>query len=135
MRRHRREDIPAVEGGRDLGQLGPAITDPMRLPWPEIAVTATALQGEIIHVDRFGNLVSNVTAGVFHDWCQGRDFHLKVGPLTLTRLRRTYGEAAAGEMLALIGSHGYLEIACAAGSAAARLQAGPGLPLEIQLVE
>ncbi len=100
--------------------------------WPEPAVTAAALRGEIIHADRFGNLVSNVTAGVFHAWRQGRDFRLKVGPLTLTRLRPTYGEVAEGEMLALIGSHGYLEIACAGGSAAARLQAGPGLPLEIR---
>ena len=120
--------------GVALAQLGPALTDPVRLPWPEPAVTALALRGEIIRVDRFGNLVSNVTAGVFQAWRQGRDFHLKVGPLTLTltHLRPTYGEAAAGEMLALIGSHGYLEIACAGGSAAASLQAGPGLPLEIR---
>lgn len=118
--------------GVALAQLGPALCDPVRLPWPEAAVTAAALRGEIIHVDRFGNLVSNVAADVFHAWLKGGDFQLQVGHLTLTRLRRTYGEAAAGEMLALIGSHGYLEIACAGGSAAARLQAGPGLCLEIR---
>ncbi|MCL4502806.1 MAG: SAM-dependent chlorinase/fluorinase [Deltaproteobacteria bacterium] len=121
--------------GATLAQLGPAIADPVRLPWPEPVVTAATLKGEIIHVDRFGNLVSNVSGGVFHNWRQGRDFRIKAGPLTLTRLRRTYGEAAAGEVLALIGSHGYLEIACANGSAAARLQAGPGLSLEIRLIE
>jgi hypothetical protein len=76
--------------------------------------------------------VTNVDADLFHAWFRGREVQLRVGPLTLTRLRRTYGEAAAGEMLALIGSHGYLEIACAGDSAAARLQAGPGLPLEIR---
>jgi S-adenosylmethionine hydrolase len=118
--------------GVALARLGPAVTDPVRLPWPEPAVTSAVLRGEIIYADRFGNLVTNVPAGAFQAWCQGRAFQLQVGPLTLTRLRRTYGEAAAGEMLALIGSHGYLEIACAGGSAASRLKAGPGLPLEIR---
>lgn len=118
--------------GVDLAKMGPAITDPVRLSWPEPVITAAALRGEIIHVDRFGNLVSNVAAGILHAWCKGKDFRLKVGPLTLTRLRRTYGEAAGGEMLALIGSHGYLEIACAGGNAAARLQVRPGHFLEIR---
>jgi hypothetical protein len=118
--------------GADLAQLGPAFRDPVRLPWPEPAVSAAVLRGEIIHVDRFGNLVTNVAAGVFRAWFRGREVELRVGPLTLTRLQHTYGEAAAGEMLALIGSHGYLEIACAGDSAAARLQAEPGLPLEIR---
>jgi S-adenosyl-L-methionine hydrolase (adenosine-forming) len=117
--------------GVTLAQLGPAVSDPVRLPWPEPAVTAAVLRGEVIHADRFGNLVTNVATGVMHAWLQGRAFQLRVGPLTLTSLHRTYGEAAAGEILALIGSHGYLEIACAGGSAAARLKAEPGQPLEI----
>ena len=118
--------------GVELGRLGPAITDPVRLPWPEPVFTADNIRGEIIYVDRFGNLVSNITAGAFHDWLKGGNFQLKVGPERLTRLHRTYGEAATGALLALMGSHGYLEIACVGGSAAGRLQAGVSLPLEIR---
>jgi S-adenosylmethionine hydrolase len=118
--------------GVDLRRLGPVITDPVRLPWPEPVLSPEVLRGEIIHVDRFGNLVSNIPAALFRTWRQGEDFRLRAGPLVLTRLRSTYGEAAPGEMLALAGSHGYVEIACAGGGAAARLKAGLGLPVEIR---
>ncbi len=118
--------------GVDLQRLGPVITDPVRLPWPDPVFTAEIIRGEIIYVDRFGNLVSNLEAGAFHSWLQGGNFHLGAGPLTLTRLHHAYGEAAPGEVLALVGSHGFLEIACVRASAAARLKAGVGLALEIR---
>ncbi len=118
--------------GVELERLGPTLTDPVRLPWPVPLFTADRLRGEIIYVDRFGNLVSNITADAFHSWLKGGNFHLKVGPVTLTKLHRTYGETAPGEVLALVGSHGFLEIACARGSAAARLRAAVGRPLNLR---
>ncbi len=118
--------------GVALWRLGPVITDPVRLAWPEPIFTPELVSGEIIYVDRFGNLVSNIAAEAFRSWLKGENFRLGVGPLTLNRLHRTYGEAPAGTILAVAGSHGFLEIACVRGSAAARLQAGVGLPLEIR---
>jgi len=120
--------------GLELGRLGPPLTDPVRLPWPDPSVTAALIRGEIIHVDRYGNLVSNIAAGALHAWLQGAEkkFQLQVGGRTLTRLGRTYGEAPPGELLALVGSHGYLEIACARGSAAVRLQGGTGLRVAVR---
>lgn len=122
--------------GLELGRLGPPITDPVRLLWPEPSVTAALIRGEIIHVDRFGNLVSNIAGSTLLAWLHGADFRqvrMQVGPHPVSRLARTYGEAAAGEVaMALVGSHGFLEIACAGGSAAARLQAGRGLSMEVR---
>ena len=120
--------------GVELRRLGPAFTDPVRLPWPEPVFTDALIRGEIIQVDRFGNLVSNIAVGDFQTWLRGGNFQLRMGPVGLTRLHRTYGEAAPGEVLALLGSHGYLELACAGDSAAGRLQAGVGLPLGIRRV-
>jgi S-adenosyl-L-methionine hydrolase (adenosine-forming) len=117
--------------GVELSQLGPAVTDPVRLPWPEPLVSEKLMRGEIIYVDRFGNLVSNIAAAVLHSWLREGNFRLRAGKAALTRLHRTYGEAAPGEMVALMGSHGYLEIACALGSAARKLKAGVGLTLEV----
>jgi S-adenosylmethionine hydrolase len=118
--------------GVDLRCLGPVITDPVRLPWPEPFFTTEIIKGEIIYVDRFGNLVSNLAVGAFRSWLKGGNFRLAAGPVILTRLHHTYGEAAPGEVVALVGSHGFLEIACVRRSAAARLQAGVGLSLEIR---
>ncbi len=118
--------------GVELRRLGPVITDPVQLPWPEAHFGPEEVRGEIIYVDRFGNLVSNIAAEAFQAWLKSGRFRLQAGPVTLSRLHRTYGEAAPGTILLLPGSHGFLEIACVQGSAAARLQAGAGLPLALR---
>jgi S-adenosylmethionine hydrolase len=82
-------------------------------------------------VDRFGNLVSNIPAAEASRLAQG-GWCLVAGPLSLRGLARTYADAAPGEFLALVGSHGCLEIACAMDNAARRLQAGVGLAVEIR---
>jgi S-adenosylmethionine hydrolase len=75
--------------------------------------------------------VTNLAAEALQDWLGGQTLCLELGGLTLRGLARTYAEAAAGEFLALVGSHGYLEIACNQDNAARRLGAGVGLPIEI----
>jgi S-adenosylmethionine hydrolase len=117
--------------GVDLSRLGPGITDPVGLDLPEPQFGQETVRGEIIYVDQFGNLISNVSYGVLTTWLGKRNVSLQVGPLTLRRLARTYSDSAPGEFLALEGSHGFLEIACAMDNAAQRLKAGVGLPLEI----
>ncbi len=118
--------------GVDLAAFGPRVTDPVALNFPDPVFTPAAIKGEIIRVDRFGNLVSNVPAADLTAWL-GRDrLHLRVGSLLFQGLSQTYTDAAPGEFLALTGSHGFLEIACAQGDAARRLQAAVGLPLEIR---
>jgi hypothetical protein len=118
--------------GAALERLGPPLTDPVRLPWPEPVFAADVVRGEIIQVDSFGNLVSNIAADALFSWLNGKSFRLRVGAITLIGLRHTYAEAVPGELLVLVGSRGYLEIACARGNAAARLPGQVGLPLEIR---
>jgi len=118
--------------GVDLDRFGPRITDPVSLNFPEPGFEPEAIRGEIISVDRFGNLVSNVPAADLTAWLGQARLHLRVGPLRLQGLARTYTDVAPGEFLALEGSHGFLEIACALDNAARRLQAGVGLAVEIR---
>lgn len=116
----------------DLDRFGPRITDPVSLNFPEPEFEPEAIRGEIISVDRFGNLVSNIPAADLTAWLGEARLHLRVGSLRLQSLARTYTDAAPGEFLALEGSHGFLEIACAMDNAARRLQAGVGLAVEIR---
>ena len=73
-----------------------------------------------IGVDRFGNLATNLPAP------PGEGGTVEVGGCAL-ELREHYAQAAAGELLALVGSDGRIEIACNRGRANERLRAAPGL--------
>ena len=79
-----------------------------------------ALTGRVIHVDRFGNVVTNITAGQLPDG----DIVVEVANTRIHGLSRTFADADG--LLALISSHGYLEIAENLGSAAKRLSIGVG---------
>jgi S-adenosylmethionine hydrolase len=118
--------------GVDLDRLGPRITDPVVLDLPQPVFAPGVINGEIIAVDRFGNLISNLRLAQLTAWLAQAEMRLQAGPLTLTGLARTYAQAAPGEFLALEGSHGFLEIACAQDNAARRLKAGVGLAVEIR---
>lgn len=115
--------------GLDLSRFGPEHPDPVSLNFPEPRFTPEAVAGEIIYVDRFGNLISNIPAPALLAWLADRTLSLAVGPISLRGLARTYSDAAPGEFLALVGSLGFLEIACTGASAARRLNAGLGLPV------
>jgi S-adenosylmethionine hydrolase len=117
--------------GVKLARFGPAVTAAVSLGFPEPSFGPAAIHGEIIYVDRFGNLVSNVRAGDLRSWAQGQGLHFQLGPIQFRGLSRTYTDVAPGEFLALEGSHGYLEIACALQSAAARAPGQLGQPLTI----
>jgi S-adenosylmethionine hydrolase len=118
--------------GVDLIRFGPTITDPIGLDWPEPLFSPEAIRGQIIYVDRFGNLVSNVGAAELAAWQGAHSLSLRVNHFSLHGLARTYSDGAPGEFLALVGSHGFLEIACVMENAAHRLNGGVGLAVEVR---
>jgi S-adenosylmethionine hydrolase len=117
--------------GVDLTSFGPPITDPLPLPFPAPVRGPEMMQGQIIYVDHFGNLVSNITASELQSWLQDRGLLVRIGSCAISGLSATYEDAATGDFLALIGSHGYLEIACNQEHAARRLGLGVGASLAL----
>jgi S-adenosylmethionine hydrolase len=117
--------------GVDLSSFGPPITDPIPLPFPAPVRDAEMMQGQIIYVDHFGNLVSNIPAAELRAWLQNRGLQVRISSRTIFGLAATYADAAPGEFLALIGSHGYLEIGCNQDHAARRLGLGVGASLAL----
>jgi S-adenosylmethionine hydrolase len=99
--------------GAALDTLGPPVDAPVlrRTPEPR-RLDDGGIAGEVITVDRFGNAVTNLLAP--------RGGALEVAGALLP-VRRTYAEVAVGELTALAGSNGLLEIAQREGSAAQRL--------------
>ncbi len=78
--------------------------------------------GQVVLVDRFGNLVTNLQP---EHLPRGR-FRIRAGGFDAGRLRRSYEEVEPGALLVLVSSYGLLEIAARGGSAAARLGLGKG---------
>ncbi|MDX2165972.1 MAG: SAM-dependent chlorinase/fluorinase [Deltaproteobacteria bacterium] len=121
-----------VAGGLDPLTLGPHRDGlvPLDLPAPRLA--ADAVQGEVIHVDRFGNLLTNIDAAALAAF---RDHRLSVtvGAMSpVAGLVATYADAAPGGLCALLSSWGTLEIARRDGSAAAALGAGRGAAVTVR---
>ncbi len=135
---HGRDLIAPAAGllasGLDPEALGPEIpaSEARRLeglhpePTPE-----GALAGRVIHIDRFGNLITNIAAGNLPPG--GARVRIEVGGVLLEGLHRTYAEAPPGGLLALVGSRGLLEIAARGGHAANRTGIEKGAPVLVEI--
>jgi len=112
----------ALAAGTDPGALGPIVSDLHRLHVPEPAVEGRRVRGQVIYVDHFGNLVTNVPAGVLPP---GKVV-VRLGSARLPGVAASYGVVAVGEPVAVVNSWGLLEVAVRDGSAKAALGAGVG---------
>ncbi|UPT66381.1 MAG: SAM-dependent chlorinase/fluorinase [Sphingobacteriales bacterium JAD_PAG50586_3] len=100
--------------------------------------TETALiRGTIIYVDNFGNAITNIKPDVFERIGKGRPFEITFrGPeYTITRLNNAYGDVPPGELTALFGISGYLEIAINQGNASKLLGLRMRDPIRIEFAE
>ena len=120
--------------GIALVSLGKSITNYQVLDLPQPVVSADGITGEIVRVDRFGNLITNIDRKVLEDFAEGRPIAVTVGERNVPRLVATYAEAAAGELCALFGSTDHLEVAVNAGDAARDLGLGRGARATVRLV-
>jgi S-adenosyl-L-methionine hydrolase (adenosine-forming) len=107
----------ALASGASLASLGTPTHASTHLPLPRPRAEGPLTVGEVLLVDRFGNLLSNIP---------GVTGRVSVGDRAVGPVRRTFTDVAPGELVAYVGSGGTLEIARRDGSAAAQLGAGRG---------
>ncbi len=106
-----------IARGVPLAELGPAVTDLATFPVSRPVSRGHTLIGQVIYVDRFGNLVTDVLEADL----TGPVATVAAGSARIAGLSDTYAAVAPGQALALIGSAGHLEIAVREGSAARTL--------------
>jgi S-adenosylmethionine hydrolase len=92
------------------------------------------IDGEVVRVDRFGNLVTNIDRAIFERAAADGPLELTVGGTPISKVVSTYADAPNGELCALFGSSEDLEIALNGGSAAAALAAGRGAVVQVRRV-
>jgi len=106
---------------------GPEISEAVKPEFAKVTRRNDVLVGTVLHVDGFGNIITNINK------TEVAQNHLK-GPVIVElpdykvnlKLCKAYGEATPQEPLALIGSHGFLEIALNQGDAAEKFKTKPG---------
>ena len=110
-----------LANGAALEDLGESITDPCHTPLPAARHDHLTVIGEVIYVDRFGTLVTNIPGDAVQAGARVRIEDSEAGSL-----RRTFRDVAQGALVAFVGSGGTVEIAVRDGSAARMLGVGVG---------
>src|SRR5262245_9659059 len=120
--------------GIELPALGRSAGAVQRLDLPKPSVTDDQVAGEVLRIDRFGNLITNIDRKTFEKVAAGDgrgSLDIRIGPHPVARVVSTYADVASGELCALFGSSEHLEIAANGSSAASFLQLGRGAPVHI----
>lgn len=119
----------ALSNGIEPAELGEEIMDYVRLK-PSVPVVRDdgTLEGSIIHIDRFGNCVTNFTREQISEEMFARGARVLINDAEIKAFRRFYAEGVenSGELFAIWGSAGFLEIAALQDSAARRLRVQRG---------
>jgi S-adenosylmethionine hydrolase len=149
-----------LAAGVSITALGPPVSDAVTLPPPRLEVITGGIAGEVLHADRFGNVITSigklgwrgdelVLEPAFQDAGEKPGFSEKtrflgqvrfkaaealveVGGREIVGVYHTYAEGTPGEALALVGSEGHLEIAVREGNAAQGLGLRPGDPVVLR---
>jgi S-adenosyl-L-methionine hydrolase (adenosine-forming) len=123
--------------GTDMLNFGDPITEYAKIPLPKAKMVGEALfKGTVIHVDRFGNLITNISREDYQaarGKVPGDVFKVLLAKQEINGLKEYYAEAQKGESIALFGSSNLLEIAQNQGSAARTLGVTRGAEVGILL--
>lgn len=133
---HGRDILSPVAAQLSLGlepeRLGPSISEIQTLDWPEPVVTENRIEGAVRWIDRFGNLITNITSSMLTSGRTTASLTIDCAGHEIAGLSDFYGQRPSGTLAALVGSSGYLEIAVSEDNAAQMLSATVGTPVAIR---
>ena len=137
---HGRDIFAAVgawlSAGAAPSEFGPEISDYVRLTLPRVEHPGPdSLRGTVIRVDKFGNLITNISALDAPELFQASPppIKLSIAGRTITKLCHSYAHGEGDELFAIVGSSGFLEVASRQASAREKLGAGVGTRVAIVL--
>jgi S-adenosyl-L-methionine hydrolase (adenosine-forming) len=139
-----------LASGIALDKFGPPISDPVVLPRPALHISGGSVTGEVLNIDSYGNVLTSIG-----DLRWGAPGRLTLAPRynqnapampipagstvvnacgqSVKGIHRLYSDVTRGEMVAVVGALGYLELAINQGHCASRLEISIGDPVTIQI--
>ena len=119
--------------GVPVSEFGAPLKDCVRLRWPPVNREEESILGEILYIDRFGNLFTNIRERDLMAVAP-KKIRVRLGEIDILGLSTNYAAGQNGEWIAVINSWGLIEIAIFKGSAASRTEAQIGDKVRIDLV-
>ncbi len=119
-----------LASGVDLAALGRPVAGLHAIEMPRPSVSADGIDGEVVRVDRFGNLVTNIDRKTV-ERLAGHELAVQIASRRVARVVSTYNDVAPGDLCALFGSSDHLEIAARGASAATELAAARGTAVHV----
>jgi S-adenosyl-L-methionine hydrolase (adenosine-forming) len=118
--------------GLELTALGRPAGSLHSLDLPRPRMTADGVEGDVLRIDRFGNLITNIDRDTFEKAALSASFVISVGDRQVSKMISTYADAAPGEICALFGSSEHLEIAASGASASDSLGVSRGTSVRVR---
>ena len=107
-----------LSSGKRFNSIGPELREIVTLSYPEVERKGHTLTGEVVSIDSFGNMVTNISEDIFRNFTSGSRFEVYFATERFQAVSSRYTDAPLGSSLVLFGSSGYLEISMNGGSAA-----------------
>lgn len=144
--RYWRTHVSATFHGRDImapvaahlslgakpGDIGPAFENLTQIPWPTCQFDNQRITGEVVMVDSFGNLITNIFRSDLDNIQPDHQLQIHCAGRVINGVCQTYAEQPAGETVALLGSSDRLEIAVVSGNASTALGIGRREPVTVR---
>lgn len=119
--------------GVPLEELGDPIDELVTYRWTVPIADKDGLEGMVIHIDKFGNLITNITEDLLADVIGDKNVRIYVGNTILDEIAKTFGNVTEGEPVAYIGSSGMLEVGINKGNAEEMLSVQKGAQISLIL--
>jgi S-adenosylmethionine hydrolase len=113
--------------GNPIHSVGPSISNAIQEPLPEPSIHKDRVRGVVLRIDKYGNIITNLRREHLRS-----NFRIRIAGVVVTRLCSSFSEARTGELLAIDGSTGWIELAINQGSAAERLKVERGAEIEVE---
>jgi len=121
-----------LSAGAHFEDVGRELKRFTNLDYPRVLREGDMIRGEIVSVDSFGNLITNIDEHTFRSFAGKKVIEIYFGSERFSKIHQRYGDVEHGRPLVLIGSCGFLEISMNEGSAASYFMTSVGSPVTIR---
>jgi S-adenosylmethionine hydrolase len=117
-----------LAAGTALEQMGTLINNPVRIKMPQPVCIDQGWRGQVVLIDVFGNITTNLNGDLIRE---RPNVMVRIAGQSIRGLVRSYGERDPGDVVALVDSEGFLEVAVVNGNGAQTLHVEVGDPVEL----